>query len=438
MGERDDGRSSELHRAARSETSEEFSRGERGDVDASDIHSADAAAAIIAGTTAELRRVRQHDLQLSLASGACGRLLMESVCASGLGRDSEYPPLLRQSVRRCIETLSHSRASPGLFSGAAGIGWTLLRVTRHVEDGQVVSACRAVSAALLRLLKEDGGASLGNDLIDGIAGLVVFAAEFARRTDDAALLERASRVLLRRAVESDNGYYWPSEPQHLPQVKRRRYPLGCRGFGVAHGQVGIASALSRAAVVLGSPALHRASTASLEWMLQSARGACERSYWPAIVHDSEEESVLRPGWCYGDIGACIVASAAAARLSRNETVLGFRLLLRQRLEVGVPWDALEDDSLCHGAAGALALLMPGVALSGWGFTEVTSHGLRLRVVEALLSRLSTWQDEMDARVSGVEDGLLMGTEGCIAAIAAAGARRQDDSPLVDLFVGEQP
>lgn len=386
-------------------------------------------------TAHELRRARIHVAQLSVASGAAGRLLMEaSLLATTVGSSSNRT-YLHQGIARCLEGIRTTPLPPGLFSGVAGVAWTLLAVTRDSDDADVMPTCRAVSAALLRLLQNDSHSSIGNDLIDGLAGIIVFASEYARRTEDCRLLERASQVLLLRAVESDHGYHWPSDPRHLPAVKRTRYPNGCVDYGVAHGQVGIAASLSQAALAMQSPALHRAASGALEWLLASARRSAAVSYWPAIAQDSVEESVVRPSWCYGDIGACIVSLAAANRLGDTARLRSFQSLLMQRVEAGVPWTALQECSLCHGVAGALAILLPAVARSGWGAAEATTRPLMLRAVDTLHSRLRALESQAGVGVSEATDGLLMGTEGCVAAIALTASGARYSSPLLDLFVG---
>lgn len=98
-----------------------------------------------------------------------------------------------------------SALPPGLYSGAAGVGWTLL------ECGETDLGRFALDVAL-----DQSFAGLGSDVDSGWAGLGLAALAGWQATGDEGYRDRAATIgehVIRSAADSGTGLYWPVEGQ---------------------------------------------------------------------------------------------------------------------------------------------------------------------------------------------------------------------------------
>lgn len=131
-----------------------------------------------------------------------------------------FPAPVRDWMRRT----SLDGVPPGLYTGLAGVGWTLCEAGEPAWGAEIVD--RAVQAA--------GGTRLPAGVMDGKAGIGMACLAAWTRTGDTHFLEHAARLgdtLATEARDSGFGLYWaPPRGGHQP-------------VGYGHGSAGIATFL---------------------------------------------------------------------------------------------------------------------------------------------------------------------------------------------------
>lgn len=197
------------------------------------------------------------------------------------------------------------------------------------------------------------------DLFFGPAGLVLAGAASA---SDTALVERAARHLARLCDDR-----WLTSLRAGTEIDpRSAFNVGRINTGMGHGVTGVASALRHAAQTLDEgdrylPALRRACA----WLVDEAYLADEGLItWPPVGRDGAPASGnadRRQAWCYGTPGvawtlwdAGRVLGDDSLQILGKEAMRSFCLAFdpEQHLDIHKPDEEL---SVCHGAAGTLAV-----------------------------------------------------------------------------------
>lgn len=306
----------------------------------------------------------------------------------------------------------HGDIGPGLYSGAAGIGWFLTHLGQHVADADLVQCGTTALISALKRSRADvaantlslyGGASgvalaamkagqrlndvrlkrdarllaravaqcivagdipSETDLIGGTAGILVALAAVHRLTPQSELADAcrvAGERLLNTAVSDTSGVHWP-EPHIGANV-----PGLC---GLAHGVSGIAWALVDAADVTGD---ERFALLAFEAMsYERSWFSSKTSSWPDLRggQAAGDGPDTMTAWCHGGIGIAALrlhlyqrsgdlwalAEAGVGLHSARSVVAA----ARRALNAGQRFDA----SLCHGLGGAVELFTLAYEVTG--------------------------------------------------------------------------
>ena len=224
-----------------------------------------------------------HTNPLSLAYGACG----VAHAIHSMGR--EVPERVVDWILQ--PTSDRATYSPGLYSGLAGIAWTVLDLGR-----------RDTAQRILALSHEHPLAQQSFDLFHGAAGWGLASLKFFLDLGDELYLAKAieaGELLIRSAHEEEKGLCWKSEGQ---------VPLG-----LAHGASGISLFLLYLYLVCGREEFLDAGIRALDFDL--SRGVETRDGGLSWRRHDDNATIIYPYWRFGSAGIGMV-------LARYYSLLG--------------------------------------------------------------------------------------------------------------------
>ncbi|WP_320782015.1 class III lanthionine synthetase LanKC [Streptomyces sp. CRN 30] len=144
-------------------------------------------------------------------------------------------------ARRWMDDTGLDGVPPGLYSGLAGVGWTLC------ETGQTARGADIVDRAVTLATRTD----LPAHVLTGTAGIGLACLAAARATGDDRFTEEAARIGARLAADARDdgaGLHWP------PAGTPGRQP---RALGYGHGSAGVALFLLYLHLATGDPGFLR-------------------------------------------------------------------------------------------------------------------------------------------------------------------------------------
>jgi|GEM_PF-7033584 len=270
----------------------------------------------------------------TLYSGLAGMLFAYSAFAHELAEPAFDAACLRlrAMLRADVQRMIADGEDPSLFQGCAGVLYALLQDARLHSDPEQLEFVR-VHARALSLHPLPTGA---HDVISGRAGMMLFLCALLEDVEDPTLVKALEKLGIElMASRNSDLCSWSSEHGD------------CLG-GFSHGNSGIAHALIRAGerlaredfITLGSEAL----------AFEDSRYNTEQANWPDLR--KQTGAVFNASWCNGSVGYLISRSAHLKRLP-EENVAFFKQAMQSLLQQ----TDFETDSLCHGSAGVLDILI---------------------------------------------------------------------------------
>jgi lantibiotic modifying enzyme len=262
-----------------------------------------------------------------------------------------------QLLENAMDGVSQTPMRPALFNGFTGVAWILEHLQSHPlntgfdEAEEDFDANQQVDAALSQCLSTPTW-SESYDLINGLVGIGIFAADRLPRQGARDCLERIVDHLARLARPMDVGVTWwtPAE-QMLPET-RAQYPQGHANLGVAHGVPAVIAFLAQ--VKASGIATEKASTllaGSLCWLVAEKMSRSSGSLYGYNYSRTASTVPARSAWCYGDPGIAAALWCASRWTSdpalEKEALEAAHCALRRDPKKG----GVVDVPLCHGAAG---------------------------------------------------------------------------------------
>jgi lantibiotic biosynthesis protein len=198
----------------------------------------------IAAIAADLAQLGDRfDADPSLSSGAAGVALFYAYLAQ-VDDNPRWEELAFERLEQAIAAASRWQLAPGLYGGLAGVAWTLAHLLPEedrVDDEQFTM----VDDALLPFVADCDG-EREYDVIDGLAGVGVYAAQRLPSPVAAACLEHVINYLDHAAVRLPGGVAWRTPLARLQPGEREQFPHGQFNLGVAHGVPGVIGLLAQA------------------------------------------------------------------------------------------------------------------------------------------------------------------------------------------------
>jgi lantibiotic modifying enzyme len=242
----------------------------------------------------------------SLATGRAGVAVFLAYYAA-VRNDDETGDLAARLVEESLDSATGMAILHQLYSGLAGVGWTLAHLEGGLLDLSDGDPNDAIEQALLDVISTGMPLPGGYDLVSGLTGVGIYALERAPRPSSMQLLQ----AVVDRLAEWDarNPFWWSPNDQ-LPSRLRSSFPSGAWNLGMAHGAAGVIAVLAKAhALGLESagPLLHRA----VDWLLGERLPADAGSTFASLLAPGVAPRPSPLSWCYGDPGVAVALSLAA-------------------------------------------------------------------------------------------------------------------------------
>jgi type 2 lantibiotic biosynthesis protein LanM len=272
-----------------------------------------------------------------LYSGAPGVALFLAYLGTVTGEE-RHIALARAAL---ASTLKHVELNPrgiagiGGFSGAGGIIYTLLHLSRVLDEPALLGRAQEIVESILPQIDADEQL----DVIGGSAGLAGCLAALYRCTPSARTLHAAVRCgdrLIARARRMGQGVGWLA-----PMATR---PL----CGFSHGAAGMAWALLQLADLSREPRFQATALDAIAYE-RSLFSKVARN-WPDLRREPETFGMA---WCHGAPGIGLARLASLPHLDDEPT----RAEIDAAVKVTIAHGIGHGHSLCHGDLGNLELLL---------------------------------------------------------------------------------
>lgn len=311
------------------------------------------AAEALAAIDAVLAGIDPCSLRPSLSGGSMGLSVYFAYRSLALGEGKEGP-----CRRRALDIMdiasSHAyrlEGDFGLFGGYAGLGWVVDHL-RNIGFLQVEGdPNQDLDAALLEHLGPDSWRGLP-ELVNGLAGLGLYALDRHGRGASAAILGRVLERLGESCEQTAEGLAWFDPPELLYPEAREAMPEGLFNLGVSHGNAGIAGFLAEAA--RRSPEATALLEGCVPWLLAQQEAHLDGSRFGfgfARGDLRRNPDGSRLAWCYGDLGTAVVLVLAAQRTGNPQWMTQALDLAEACANRPEPFRGIQDACLCHGAMG---------------------------------------------------------------------------------------
>jgi lantibiotic modifying enzyme len=343
----------------------------------------------------------------SLATGRSGVAVFLAYYAA-VRDDAEASDLAAQLVAEALDSATGNAILHQLYSGLAGVGWTLAHLEGSLLDLADGDPNDAIERALLDLIGTGMPLPGGYDLVSGLAGVGIYALERAPRPSSLQLLQAVVERLAKWDVQ--DSFWWTPHDQ-LPPRLRSRFPSGACNLGMAHGAAGVIAVLAKAqALGLSSacPMLH----GTVDWFLGTRLPADAGSTFASLVAPDVAPRPSPLSWCYGDPGAAVslfLAARAGASAEWQGAALATAEHAARRTLAGTQ---SSDLFVCHGASGLAHSFNRLHQMSG-------SELLRA-------AALSSLEQVLDSISLHAPSGFLTGLAGIGLVLAAAATPKPPD------------
>ena len=277
------------------------------------------------------------------------------------------------------ERLNPAQAETGLYSGVAGMGFTLYRVYKETGDDKYRKAavrCRDLIHAAAQPAGQGVEWGKITDIIAGASGTGLYLLDVAHTMDDPAsrdLAVKAGLRLIELGIAEGGGRKWRMDPEF-----QRLMP------NFSHGTAGVAYYLATLHRETGRQEFLDAALAGARY-LQSI--ASTQGDTCLIFHDEpDNKNLYYLGWCHGPVGT----SRLWVRLDQIDPKAGWLAWAKKGakgiLASGIPekqtpgfWNNLGQ---CCGSAGVAGFFLDLGKLTG----DATYTAFAHRIVRNILDR----------------------------------------------------
>jgi lantibiotic modifying enzyme len=195
-------------------------------------------------------------------------------------------------------TLVDSESQTGLYTGLAGLGFTLTETWKATKDTRYRDGANRVVDRLKQMAKPAGDGiewSPVSDIISGTAGIGLYLLSAGRdlgRMDARDLATAAGRRLITQQIATDGGAKWAM----TPSTPTRLYP------NFSHGTAGVAYLLAMLHQETGDRAFLDAALSGARYLVKSAR--TDGDVCLVFHHEPESDGLdlFYLGWCHGPAG----------------------------------------------------------------------------------------------------------------------------------------
>ena len=355
----------------------------------------------------------------SLALGNAGTAVSLGYLSLVHRDEPSYGPTARRLITDASGVLATKVMRPTLYGGFIGIAWALakLRAWNVVDVGDPSFA--AIDKALVNYVDRDDWTS-AVELIDGLAGCLVYALARLPNPDAVRIVERGLQSLERSAEKTAEGITWFVPASHLHSTTLERAPEGCYNLGVSHGNPGVFSVVAEIhRLGIDTARSRRLLEESVRWVLAQE---IDGGLFPSLIGPGVDPKPARVSWCYGSPGIPIALLRAARALDRDDWRETALRLARVAAGTSFEGSGVIDPPFCHGAAGLMHQFNrlyqeTGIPLFADAARAWFDHTLAYRVEGEGVAGFSA--RSLPGAGKYPEPGMLYGVAGIAAVFAAA-------------------
>lgn len=267
--------------------------------------------------------------------------------------DEEIADHAVQFYEKMVEATPGFPFLPGLYSGIAGVGWTVEHLAGRLftpEEGEDEDdSNQALDETLLESLGKPWTGDY--DLVLGLVGRGLYALERLPRPSALECLDGILSQLEALAEKGPEGTTWMTPPELLPEHQREQFPGGYHNLGVAHGVPGVIAFLGRVSEIPSLRDRARSLLAgAVSWVLAQELPPESPSRFATFAEDA---TPCRLAWCYGDAGIAAALFGAARRTGNLDWEREALRIALASAERPPETAGVADAGLCHGTAGLL-------------------------------------------------------------------------------------
>jgi hypothetical protein len=289
----------------------------------------------------------------SLDGGAAGVALLfgyATLSGSGSAR-SQFHQRTHAWLDQAVAQSERMAGNLSLYLGYTGLGWAAdhlihQRLLAVDEDPNI-----DLDQALLDHLHPRTWKGRA-ELVEGLAGLGLYAIDRRGRGRSPMILARVLQILDDRAERGPEGLAWFDGPEVLYPQALEAMPDGLFNLGLSHGNPGVLGFLAEAAPL--SPKAGRLLEEAAAWLVAQKDPHPDGSFYGfgfARGQRSRNPDGSRLSWCYGDLGISLVMLLAARRHHRVDWEREALALGRACATRPDPFRGVDEAGLCHGALG---------------------------------------------------------------------------------------
>ncbi len=264
-------------------------------------------------------------------------------------------PPIRKLLDISMTALETQPMLPSLHGGFVGIAWAAAHLAEYWMQPGSEDPLSTIDEALLEAMtaaRWDGD----YDLINGLAGIGVYALERLPGKAAAALAAAIVRQLEDRCESSSAGISWFTAPALMRGTAQQEMPHGAYNLGMAHGMPGVIGFLGGAlAAGIVPDRTARLLRGSVAWMRAQLQPEHAPSRYYRAIGPGIEPVPARTGWCYGDPGVAIALENAAKLAGVPAWSSDAHAIARSAAGRVLEASGVVDASLCHGAAGLVQI-----------------------------------------------------------------------------------
>ncbi|WP_285309411.1 lanthionine synthetase LanC family protein [Stenotrophomonas maltophilia] len=294
-------------------------------------------------TTAGLRFLKEQPALASnpfIGQGLCLRAVFELLLAEQNG-DSVHWEGMTRALQDALELQDNLPLSSSLFRGVSGIGWAIQQCPPLIAKPDIQEFLIDLDELLLDGILEAENPNF--DIVNGVAGIMVYAMSRERSISSSSRLWEALELMCARSISA-----WLAL-NHANDLQSRGTQFQ-RNLGVAHGVPGMLTMMINASRSghISATVADLALQAFEQLTAYAIRGGGGRALFPETIESNRE---ARLAWCYGALGlADAYRNAALLDPSHREMYASLVKGALHQYETGE--HRMVDASLCHGLAGA--------------------------------------------------------------------------------------
>lgn len=279
---------------------------------------------------------------------------------ASLGSFEAWTEVAQDHLEHAIEGIAEFPMGPGLFSGLSGSAWAIVHLGAELLDESALDPgdreahrefLDQIDTVLLQHV-EQAGATLGFDVVSGLAGIGLYALERRAAAEGHTLLDAVMERLAATAERDSDGVTWSTIAPTV--LSEDEVPEQRNDLGLAHGLPGVIGFLAGYLQLNAESELAKdLLRGAVSWLLAHSLEPLGHPGFPAVHVPNVRPGPARAAWCYGDPGVASVLYLAGQGVQEQAWTAAALDLAVDCAVRSTKQSAVQDACLCHGSAGLM-------------------------------------------------------------------------------------